>query len=122
MIVLYSSFFFERDIRKLRYPIKHQDGSLTTVTVSMLDDFVPSAAAVTTTTTTTTSRTLEEASNDAETRGMGAFISGQNRQITANVFREDFELYKVSIFTPDENWYLPYSTCYGLSSNGMPPV
>ncbi|KAL5962218.1 Oxysterol receptor LXR-beta, partial [Taenia solium] len=44
MIVLYSSFFFEREIRKLRYPVKQADGSLTTVTVSMLDDLAPSAA------------------------------------------------------------------------------
>ncbi|CAH8566212.1 unnamed protein product [Schistosoma turkestanicum] len=38
LIVLYSSFFFERDIRKLRYPVLQTDGQLTTVTVSMLDE------------------------------------------------------------------------------------
>ncbi|TPP64288.1 Nuclear receptor nhr-48, partial [Fasciola gigantica] len=44
LIVLYSSFFFERGIRKLRYPVLQSDGQLTTVTVSMLDEVVTPSA------------------------------------------------------------------------------
>ncbi|KAL3316145.1 receptor [Cichlidogyrus casuarinus] len=38
LIVLSSSFFFKRDIRKLCYPIVQADGSLTSLKVSMLDE------------------------------------------------------------------------------------
>ncbi|CAH8669739.1 unnamed protein product [Schistosoma rodhaini] len=46
LIVLYSSFFFERDIRKLRYPVLQTDGQLTTVTVSMLDEVATPSTSV----------------------------------------------------------------------------
>ncbi|VDM24994.1 unnamed protein product [Hydatigera taeniaeformis] len=82
MIVLYSSFFFEREIRKLRYPVKQADGSLTTVTVSMLDDLAPSAV--------------------SDEKAFTAFLSGKHRHaasaaVAAASLREDFELYKVSV-------------------------
>lgn len=82
MIVLYSSFFFEREIRKLRYPVKQADGSLTTVTVSMLDDLAPSAV--------------------SDEKAFAAFLSGKHRHAAsaaaaAASLREDFELYKVSV-------------------------
>ncbi|VDD74233.1 unnamed protein product [Mesocestoides corti] len=79
MIVLYSSFFFERDIRKLRYPIKRQDGTLSTVTVSMLDDLTPSMGGCI----------------GDKALATSAFLLCKNRQAVATGLREDFELYKV---------------------------
>uniref|UniRef100_A0A5K3ENZ2 Nuclear receptor domain-containing protein n=1 Tax=Mesocestoides corti TaxID=53468 RepID=A0A5K3ENZ2_MESCO len=80
MIVLYSSFFFERDIRKLRYPIKRQDGTLSTVTVSMLDDLTPSMGGCI----------------GDKALATSAFLLCKNRQAVATGLREDFELYKAN--------------------------
>ncbi|KAM3186411.1 hypothetical protein ACTXT7_004346 [Hymenolepis weldensis] len=69
MIVLYSSFFFERNIRKLRYPVKDRNGALSSVTVSMLDDI----------------------STPEDERAFSSFHANVN----FDRLKEDFELYKV---------------------------
>ena len=79
MIVLYSSFFFDRDTRKLCYPVKHQDGSVSTMAVSMLDDFTPS--------TNTPDNNLEPV--------VARMKAVKNRPIDMTGFKEDFDLYKV---------------------------
>ncbi len=85
MIVLYSSFFFERSTRKLCYPIKQTDGSVATVKVSMLDDFAPS----------TGERIDEETGKRIPAPPV--FLSSKTRQVAGPGFREDFELYKVGL-------------------------
>ncbi|VUZ43295.1 unnamed protein product, partial [Hymenolepis diminuta] len=70
MIVLYSSFFFERNIRKLRYPVKDRNGALSSVTVSMLDDI----------------------STPEDERAFSSFHANVN----FDRLKEDFELYKTN--------------------------
>ncbi|CAH8431439.1 unnamed protein product [Dicrocoelium dendriticum] len=94
LIVLYSSFFFERDIRKLRYPVLRADGQLTTVTVSMLDEVVTPSS-------TSTCSLADESHFD-----LSEFKLGCNFSATASLnradhthtteLREEFELYKAN--------------------------
>lgn len=70
MIVLYSSFFFERNIRKLRYPVKDRNGALSSVTVSMLDD-------------------ISTPENERE-------FSSFHTNVNLDRLKEDFELYKTN--------------------------
>nr|CAH8871744.1 unnamed protein product [Trichobilharzia regenti] len=92
LIVLYSSFFFERDIRKLRYPVLQLDGQLTTVTVSMLDEVA------------TPSTTISD-SDDGISDTYSKFLHNSNNfrsvsncrpnQVNYAIgLREEFELYK----------------------------
>ncbi|VEL20486.1 unnamed protein product [Protopolystoma xenopodis] len=89
LIVLYSSFFFEPGIRKLRYPVVQADGSLTTVTVSMLDDVVRAP---------TSHPLAEPVATDTITSNNGHVIGqGSSTSLTRTIgLREDFELYKAN--------------------------
>ncbi|KAF5396143.1 hypothetical protein PHET_11262 [Paragonimus heterotremus] len=96
LIVLYSSFFFERGIGKLRYPVLKPDGQLTTVTVSMLDEVVTSNASGT---------------NDLVAEQLAEPLPGSKASYTHSLdsnpyyrpdhkytteLREEFELYKAN--------------------------
>ncbi|KAF8560639.1 hypothetical protein P879_09520 [Paragonimus westermani] len=96
LIVLYSSFFFERGIGKLRYPVLKPDGQLTTVTVSMLDEVV----------TSNTSGTNELAGEQSAEPLPGSKLS-YTHSLNPNPYyrpdhkyttelREEFELYKAN--------------------------
>ncbi|CAL8085419.1 unnamed protein product [Calicophoron daubneyi] len=94
LIVLYSSFFFESDIRKLRYPVLQPDGQLTTVTVSMLDEVV--------TPSTNNTGQVEDGCVDNNTeRKFPSTASSSDSQFRSDYkyaagLREEFELYKAN--------------------------
>ncbi|BHF75857.1 hypothetical protein SprV_0501895400 [Sparganum proliferum] len=95
LIVLYSSFFFERGIRKLRYPIKKADGSLTTVTISMLDDLSSTATSVAAPPGLDQERYSSTSSNSEKPApNTMTYLSNTNCQVPG--LREDFELYKAN--------------------------
>ncbi|KAK4475898.1 hypothetical protein MN116_001143 [Schistosoma mekongi] len=91
LIVLYSSFFFERDIRKLRYPVLQTDGQLTTVTVSMLDEVATPSTSV----NESDDVTSESCSKLLQSNNFRSLSRCRSNQANyAAGLREEFELYK----------------------------
>ncbi|CAH8610554.1 unnamed protein product [Heterobilharzia americana] len=92
LIVLYSSFFFERDIRKLRYPVLQSDGQLTTVTVSMLDEVATPSATMNESDDAIPDSYSKILHNNTNIRSVSRCRSNQVNYAIG--LREEFELYK----------------------------
>lgn len=95
LIVLYSSFFFERDIRKLRYPVLRLDGQLTTVTVSMLDEVVTPSANGGLPVAIEDDGLRKSTAHPSTTGSCGLFPCRAEHKYTSGL-REEFELYKAN--------------------------